>query len=454
VLKELVYREHPLFVGFSTLTGLSLLPTAQASIAIKHAGPIPVVWGGLHPTMLPEQTLQNEFIDIVGIGEGEKTIVELAKVLREHGQKAEALANVAGIAFKNNGKVIVTVPRPFMQDLDDLYPAWDHIDVGRYFGPGKNFYAEQGFQLSDKNIGAIITSRGCPWRCGFCYNQFINKRIFRAHSPQRVIHDIQNYQERYGITAIVFEDDYFFAVKDRSLEIIRHLNLPWSSNIRTNHIAKWGDEFARELSQHKCLELRIGAESGSQRMLDVMKKDITVDQIRRAVELCVKYDIPVTVGFMLGLPGERWADVLETLNLMDELERMGEHVKTLGPGIYMPYPGTPLFDLAREYGFVPPSSLEEWSRSYWGPKQRLSSYQDSRIQFIIHYKTLISRRPPERLIFSIPMNILKYIARLRWKHKFFRFPFDYLLPVFGLSMLTKLGLADLSGKLRKTVRET
>lgn len=453
-LVSLVVQESPLFVGFSTLTGLSLLPTARASKAIKEAQDIPIVWGGLHPTMLPEQTLQNTFVDIVCIGEGEETAVELAEVLKNDGPKCDKMTSIPGIGFRSKEKIIVNNSRPFIQNLDLIYPAWNRLDAKRYYSPERNFYAKQGYQLSAENIGAITTSRGCPWRCAFCYNQFTNKRIFRAQSAQRIVSDIKQYQKQYGITAVVFEDDYFFANKKRGLEVIRQLDIPWSSNVRADHMAAWGEEFAREVSQRNCMELRIGAESGSQRVLDIMNKDITVDQIRTSVALCIKYNIPVTTGFMLGIPGETWRDSLETLDLMDELENMGGKVKTLGPAIFMPYPGTPLFDRAIEYGFKAPSSLEEWSISFWGPKQKVSCYQDERIQFILHYKTLLSRKNPDRLIFSLPMKLLKGIARLRWKYKFFRFPIDYHVPLAILKVFSQLGLPGLSEKLRKEMWET
>jgi anaerobic magnesium-protoporphyrin IX monomethyl ester cyclase len=450
-LTNLVSKEKPLLVGFSTLTGLALLPTLKASMAIKQTLPVPVVWGGLHPTMLPEQTLMNDCIDMACIGEGEQSIVELARVLRRHGQGAGELADIAGIAFKQDGRVVRTEPRPFVQDLDGFHPAWHHVDVARYFPSGKHFYVDQGLQISGDKVGAIITSRGCPWRCGFCYNQFVNKRTFRAHSAGRIINDIRSFKERHGITAIAFEDDYFFADKGRALEIIRHIDMPWSSNVRANQMAKWGAEFARELSSYHCAELRIGAESGSQRVLDIMNKDITVDQIRRSVELCVRYGIPATLGFMLGIPGETWSDALATLELMDELEGMSDNVRTLGPGVFMPYPGTPMFDLAMERGFKPPTSLDEWSVSFWGPKQPLAPYADKRIRFINHYKGLVSRTDLSHLRLSLPTRVLRCLARLRWRYRFFFFPIDYTLPVAFLNKLTELGLGDTYGKLRKAM---
>jgi len=450
-LVELVSAEKPLFVGFSTLTGPPLLPTMQASRAIKETMPVPVVWGGLHPTMLPEQTLLNDFIDIVGIGEGERTIVELAKVLREHGMDPGELAKVSGIAFKSDGKVIRTRPRPFIKDLDDLHLAWHHVDIGRYFRSGKHYYTDVGSQFWGEKIAAILTSRGCPWRCKFCYNQFVNKRTFRPQSVQRVIRDIQHYRERYGITAIIFEDDCFFANKERALEIVRHIGIPWSCSIRANYLAKWGDDFVRELSRYNCAELRIGAESGSQRVLDMMNKDITVDQIRVAAQLCLKHGIKVSLGFMVGIPGESWSDVLQTLDLMDELEKMGSGIAVTGPCIFTPYPGTPLFELAVEHGFSPPTSLQQWSGRVFDHKQPLAPYADKRIRFISYYRRLAKRTDVNRLTFSLPTRILRQVARWRWQHRFFRFPLDYTVPAFGVNMLSRLGLANIHSKLRRAM---
>lgn len=450
-LVELVSQEKPYFVGFSTLTGPMLLPTIQASQMIKKSYPLPVVWGGLHPTMLPEQTLRNEFVDIVAIGEGDRTVVDLAEILCEHGLHTQKLSKVAGIAFKSSGRVVMTESRPFIEEMDQLYPAWHLLDAERYFDSGKHFYANHGFQLPRERIGAVITSRGCPWRCGFCYNQIVNKRVFRPHSAQRVISDIRSYKERYGITAVVFEDDYFFASKNRALEIVKSIDLPWSSNVRANHLAQWGDEFVQEVKQHHCMELRIGAESGSQKVLDLMHKDITVDQIRRAVEICLREDIPVTIGFMLGVPGETWSDSLETLALIDELESLSGSIQFLGPGVFMPYPGTPLFDLAIEYGFEPPTSLQEWSNCIYGPRQPLAPYADKRIQYVAHYRRLAFRTDLDQLGISWPTRSLRRLAKLRWKNRFFRFPLDYTLPASSLKTLSRLGLTSLYSKVRRNM---
>ncbi|MEJ2211309.1 MAG: radical SAM protein [Anaerolineae bacterium] len=450
-LVRLVLAESPIFVGFSTLTGPMISSMAQASRAIKQVSPVPVVWGGLHPTMLPEQSLENDFIDVVAIGEGEETIVELARVLRDHGPGAQELAQVAGIAFKRDGHVVKTSKRPFIQDLDRYRPAWHLVDIERYFRSGQHFYTDIGSQFWGEKIAAVFTSRGCPWRCAFCYNQFVNKRSFRARSAGSVVDEIQEYKERYGVTAIIFEDDGFFTNKERALEIVRRIGVPWTSSIRANYLAKWGDDFVRELRQHHCFELRIGAESGSPRVLEIMDKDITVEQIREAARVCLRNGVKPSLGFMLGTPGETWSDVQMTLDLMDELEAMGDGIAVVGPCIFTPFPGTPLFEEAVKRGFEPPETLEEWSIRVWDHKQPLAPYVDPRIRFVGYYRRLAQRSDMERLTFSLPTRILSRIARSRWRHRFFQLPLDYTLPAFGLDLLVRIGSAGTSSKLRRAM---
>lgn len=446
-LVDLVRKEKPLFLGLSTLTGPPLRPTAKAAHEVKSRCGVPIVWGGLHPTMLPAQTLANDFVDVVAIGEGEETIRELAAVIRGHGLDPEQLATVRGIGFKHNGEARVTPPRPFIKNLDDYYPAWHLLDIDRYFRNGRHFYTGMGSQFWGKKIAAVLTSRGCPWRCEFCYNQFVNKRRFRPLSAERVVREIEDYKERFGVTAVVFEDDNFFTDKERALEIVRRIGVPWTSTLRASDVVRGGDALVGELAAHHCAELRIGAESGSQHVLDIMKKDITVEQIRESVSLCLKHGINASMGFMVGIPGETWADVQATLDFIDEFDRFGNRVMVNGPWIFTPYPGTPMFDLATEHGYVPPASLEEWSTRIFDHKQALAPYADKRIRFIGYYRSLVCGDSTRRAL-SRPAAFLRAVARWRWHRRFFSLPLDYTLPALAMNVFNRLGLGGVVQRLR------
>lgn len=438
IIDEILKRK-PLFVGISTLTGLSLTPSIIVSKRIKRKSNIPVIWGGLHPTMLPEQTLNNENIDLVVLGEGEVTIVELTKALAEKGLEPDTLKDIKGIGYRENGHIKINPTRPIITNLDRYSPAWHLLDIEKYFYKGSYFYSHLGSSVSDYKIAGIITSRGCPGRCGYCYNQFVNKRTFRAHSAKKVIRDIESLRINYNVSAIVFEDDCLFTDKNRAIEIIREIQMPWSASIRAMYLARWGEEFIKELKTYNCVELRIGAESGSQRILDIMQKDIKVEDIYRSAELCLKYNISVLMGFMCGIPGETWSDMLKTFQLIDDLERMGATVAS-GPALFCPYPGTPLYDLAKEKGFEPPQKIEDWAVNWdWGPRQPPLPFIDRRAKFVGYYRT-IAKKDVSSIRFPFFINILRTLAKKRWEKRFFRFPLDYYIPRFFLKLLESLGL--------------
>ncbi len=442
LIVEDILKNRPLFVGFSSLTGPSLIPSLYASQMLKKKSNIPVVWGGLHPTMLPEQTLKNENIDLIVRGEGEVTVVELAKMLADKGFSLYDLSSIKGIGYKENGNIKINPSRPFITNLDNYFPAWHYIDIEKYFYNRRFFYSEFGSKLPGDKIAAIITSRGCPWRCTFCYNQFVNKRNFRAHSAQKVIQDINKLKKNHNISALVFEDDNFFTDKKRALEIIRNSNIPFSVSIRANYVAQWGEDFVQELSKHNCIELRIGAESGSQRVLDIMQKDITIEDIYKTVELCRKFNINPITNFMVGIPGESESDVMKTFDLMDKLEKAGNIVN--GPSYYFPYPGTPLFDIAVKKGFFPPQKIETWDLVQWGPSQPSTPFITKKMKFAGYYRILALRKEKSRLKFPVFINFLKFIAKKRWEKRYFSFPLDYYIPKFLLSVLKTLKLKNIT----------
>jgi anaerobic magnesium-protoporphyrin IX monomethyl ester cyclase len=439
-LVDLVSEESPSFVGLSVVTGPSIIPSLQASMGIKDRCDVPIVWGGLQPTLLPELTLAKTCIDLLAIGEGEETVVELARVLSQHGFKPDQLADISGIAWKENGQVVFTKARPYIRNLDDISAAWHHLDIERYIRP--EIYLASEWGEGWERATAINTSRGCPWRCGFCYNQAVNKRTFRAQSAARVIQDIENLKDRYDISGIRFSEDHFFSDSRRALEIIRNTGIPWSATIRVDDLTRGGESFVKELAENQCAVLRCGVESGSQRVLDLIHKDITLDQIREAADLCDKYGVRIGFLFLLGFPTESWAEVCQTLDLIDQLEGMSEHVMVALPAIFCPFPGTPLLGKAIEQGFEPPTTLEEWGNTIdviVKNSGRLPPYVDERVERSINYKRLADVRDFDNLVLSLSVKVFRRMAKMRWKHRFFSFPVDWYIADLGRSSMQRLG---------------
>ncbi len=335
--------KNPLFVGISAFTCNQTKFSAQLSKEIKKICDSPIVWGGVHASMVPEQTLSETYVDAVVVGEGEETAVEFADAI----ENGKDLRNVRSIGFKKDGELIFTEPRPLIESLDDFKLDWDLVDVSRYLLP----------MWGQKKVINFITSRGCPHRCGFCYSLKFSGGRWRAHSREFVISEIQMLKDKYGIDGIRFYDDNFFANKKRAIEILEAVDLPWEGQLRIGYIT---DELARKLRDTQCQGICFGLESGNNRILKLMQKDQTVDDIIKGITILAKYpEVRVSNCVILGNPTETREEIGNTINLCLELWKIHPRM-SFSLGTYMPYPGVPLYDLVVEAGFVPPRRTEDW----------------------------------------------------------------------------------------------
>ena len=179
-----VERERPLWVGFSTITGPQLKTAIDATKRV-HAMGIPTVWGGVHATIMPEEVLKEDYVDFVVVNEGELTAQEFTHEL----QNGRNWAEVRGLAWKDDdNRPVVNMERPFIQNLDDFKPRWDIL-------PNVDAYMLQSGPY-DRAIPVYI-SRGCPFRCAFCYNEIVMKRTWRQHSDAFVMEQIQWLKDNY-----------------------------------------------------------------------------------------------------------------------------------------------------------------------------------------------------------------------------------------------------------------
>lgn len=340
---EIISRGKPLFVGISAFTSNQTRFGARFSRLFRERCESPVVWGGVHASMGPEQTLGEEYVDIVVIGEGEETAVDLARTL----ESGVSLGGVTGIGFKDNGEPVFNEPRPLIENLDRYRLDWDLVDIENYLTPA----------WGRKRVINFITSRGCPFKCGFCYNQRFNRRRWRSHSREFVISEIQELKGRYGIDGIKFYDDNFFANKKRAVEILKAVDLPWEGQLRIGYIT---GELAETLDETLCQGICFGFESGSDRILELIRKDQTTEDIIRGTAALAKYPaIRVTGCFILGNPTETREEVRKTIDFC--LKLLEIHPKmSFSLGAFLPFPGVPLYDLLVDEGFVAPERTEDW----------------------------------------------------------------------------------------------
>lgn len=351
MLDEFVARvaeERPLFVGFSTITGPQLKPTIEASQRV-HALGVPVVWGGVHATIMPLDVLKETYVDYVIVNEGEETAQEFALMLA--GRIPQNWSTVAGLAYKrDDGTPWFTRERPFIQDLDAYAPRWDLLpSVEEYLIPSGPY----------QRAIPVYISRGCPFRCGFCYNEVVMKRTWRQHSDAFILNQIQWLKDNYQIDAVDYADDYLFGRIKPMQRLVEKVNMPWSGQVRVQLLKP---EFVEWMNKTGCQWVNIGAESGSQAVLDRIYKDQRAEQIEWGIDNLVTHapHVEANLSFILGLPEETAAEARVTMDLMERLASKSDKIRC-SVSIYMPYPGTPLWPKALEMGYVPPNNQMGWT---------------------------------------------------------------------------------------------
>jgi radical SAM superfamily enzyme YgiQ (UPF0313 family) len=407
----------PLCVGITSMTGPQIRYAIGVSETVKSESEIPVVFGGVHPTLLPEQTIESENVDVVVVGEGDITFFELIKALEEE----RPLEEVRGLRYKEGEKVKRTPLRPLIEDMDKLpRPPWELIDL-------KNYY---GFDTEDNEPSITLpTSRGCPNRCAFCYNQTVNRGRWRGLSAEKTLERIRYVVDSLGIKKIYFQDDNFCSHLKRFHAILQglieeDLDISWgTSGVRADSVIKMKLEKAERSG---CRFLEIGAESGSERILRLIKKDLSVLQILAANRKLSSFPFHTKYSFVCGFPTETEEEVKKSISLALKL---GEENPKAYATFYLftPYPGVPLFDLAVESGFKPPDDLEGWadySFSDWYFKYP-SWLSHERIKMLdaLSFTSRFANRNIRYKIKSRPMKFLfelyHPIARFRFKHTFY-----------------------------------
>ena len=328
-----VAAERPLLAGISSMTGMQIRGGLKTAAAVRAADPtLPIVWGGVHPTLCPESTLRDELCDYLVAGEGEITLIELADCLRERGD----LSSIQGIGFKQGDELKFTTGRPMIKDLDSIpRPDYGLVDMDLYYTLGP---AQGESQLQ------VVTSRGCPFDCEFCYNLNFNERRFRYHSPERVVSDLTYLVEEFGVPAVFIEDDYFFGHPGRVEEICdqlleKKLDLLIYVPCRIDYLHRCNDEMIDKLYRAGFKQLLIGIESGSPDRLKEIMKRTTLEQVRSVNKMLARSEIYVKYGFMAGFPNEQREETLETVDFIFELLNANPHAATAPVNIFTPVSG-------------------------------------------------------------------------------------------------------------------
>lgn len=361
------YLSEVLFIGISTMTDWQIKYALELCDFVRESDPnVPIVWGGWHPTTLPEQTVRDKRVDIVVKGEGDFVVVELAKTL----QRQNSLSGVKGIMYKIGDKIVNNPESDPFNDLNILPPTpWHLIDINKYI---KHF--------NEKTL-CINSGRGCAMSCSFCSHKVVPNKKPRILSAENICNNVEQAIRDFNITNINFYEPTFIASKKRAIEISdeiirRNLKITWEGSCRTNVLAKFDDNICAKLKQSGCKQLNFGIESGSQRVLKLIGKHTNLKNILETIKKCKAHDIIAECYFISGFPFETARDVLKTTNLIFGINNIDPKSKICG-GILSPLPGTNLYnECVKNYGLPVVSSLEdwgnpiEWNKHPWLHKRR------------------------------------------------------------------------------------
>ena len=414
----------PVFVGISCMSGIQIRFGLEFARKIRAQKPkVPIVWGGIHPTLLPEQTAANQYVDVVVRGEGESVVAELANKLA----LGESLDAVAGLTYKEGGAIRST-PDASLIDLDDIPVAlpYDLLQLDKY--PA----------LKSGRIH-IQTSRGCPHRCGFCYNTIFNKQAWRGKSANRVLDEIQYLLGKFPNVKIIDPiDDNVFVDKKRVQDICngiltRGIKVAWRANCRFDYLSTYDKDFIGLLAQAGCVELDFGGETGSDRLQKLVCKDVTAEQMMQSVANLKEWApmIEPYVSWMSGLPGETDEDLKATFDLMDRMVQANPRTQHYGIFVYTPFPSPVLETLPSE--FKPPQTLEEWGdidvfhfKPPWHSKKQVAKLDA--ISAVTRLAFYPDARIKERGFgFKLSYGVMNRMARYRWKHRYFGMPIELKL---------------------------
>ena len=354
LFKEL--EKDPICVGISSMSGHHIRNALRISKTIKEKSIAPIVFGGVQASIAPESIIKHPLVDIIVIDDGEVTLLKITEALANQ----RCLSNIPGIAYKQNNEIIFTdAPIPVDIQINPLIP-FHLIDFDKYE------VTQNWSWVSDKNIIPMETSRGCPYSCSFC-TESVRKKKWRALTPNQVIEQIKYYQNAYSINDFTFIDDNFFGNSKRAEKILdlmieEDIHIGWYTNIRSDFLARANDSLLEKIVISGCRMLTFGAESGSARILEMINKEASIEDILVANRKLSKFDIIPHYVTIRGFPTETKKDLIDTFLLNIRLFFDNDNAIFDMPHL-IPTPGT---RIAREClgketdGY----SLEDWAKIF------------------------------------------------------------------------------------------
>jgi radical SAM superfamily enzyme YgiQ (UPF0313 family) len=394
----------------TVLTGAPIQDALRATRAARARRPdLPIIWGGWHPSLFPVETLNDEpSVDLTVQGQGEATFREVVERLAS----GQPVGRPAGSSSRAGDHPVRNAPRP-LEDIN-AFPAHDYglIPVERYF------------ELKGQRQLDYISSQGCRFRCTFCADPSVYERGWVGLEPARMGEELDALWQRYRFDDVGFQDETFFTSRKRVEAIAeeflrRGLGFTWMATMRADQGARLDEAVLAACKRAGLRRVMIGLESGSQQMLDWMKKDIKIEQVYESAEKCRRQGVAILFNLIVGFPDEPPESVDETL-------RAAKRLRALSPDFevaiffFKPYPGNEIADMLRRRGYQFPRTLDEWaefdyigSSGPWVTKEK----HDLIERFKFYQRIAWARRTPLRAL-------VQALARWRCARDLYAWPVE------------------------------
>ncbi len=423
-------------VGISSITGYQIKRGIAMARMVRAVDPeVPIVWGGYHPSLFPEQTCESEACDIVCVGQGDVTFREIIEKL----SSGQPLKGVTGCAYWTPDGVVVNEPRPLV-NINEVLPAPYHLmDVNRAI--------ELNQKQNHEKVRTIEfhSSQGCPGKCGYCADAQLFQRHWTGLDAERVVREVKHIVETYDLDQVNFSDANFFANQKRVKAICegfieQGVNIRWVASARPDTFHRYNPEVLELIRESGCKRIIVGAESAAAPVLDLINKGATAEDHLKSAQVCRDYGIGGTFTFITGFPHPPGTPPQETtqdlLNFIEKLKQIHPDIRTK-IFVFTPYPGTPLYELSVKYGVPEPASLEEWAdynpatmkESLWvEPWERQMIEKVNGFYYPFAYPNSgMQQTLSNGGLKKIPYQVLHSLALARVRSHFYRFPVEWML---------------------------
>ncbi len=423
---------RPRCLGITVKTGRPITFALEASAIARSVAPeVPIVWGGVHPSLLPEQTLAHPHVDVVVEGEAEETFRDLVEVF---GSAAPDLASVAGIWFRRDGEIVRTAARPVVS-LNALTPLpYELVRFADYEGRSALGAARAGF---------FETGRGCPWTCHYCYNERFHDARWRPFKADKIVENLRHLRSFWDVSTLYFVDDSFFTDPKRPVTLAQALldgdhRLTWRCEGCVHDLAKLGAADLALIRRAGCDWVAMGVETGSARLRASYDKRLDVAELFEVNRRLGAAGIHANFNIMTGFLGETRDDLRATTRLALELLDANPAATVQSFQAAVPYPGTRYAATVEEAGHALPGQLEEWQRTNPEDWMRTVPWLDAQgrnlLRSLFLASLFVDGKVRERAGTgprSWPLRLLgalyRPIARFRIRHLIAAFPIEALL---------------------------